>query len=62
MAISGVSSSANTYQSHVQSNFKQRQEDFQHLTSALQSGDLTDAQTTFAANLSRLLCHFSNLH
>ncbi len=49
MAISGVCSNANAYQPNVQSNFKQRQQDFQNLASALQSGDLTGAQNAFAA-------------
>jgi hypothetical protein len=49
MSVSCVSSSTNTYQPNVQSNFKQRQQDFQNLASALQSGDLTGAQTAFAA-------------
>jgi hypothetical protein len=49
VAISGVGSNANTYQPNVQSTYKQRQQDFQNLASALQSGDLTGAQTTFAA-------------
>jgi len=49
MAISGIGSTLNAYQPHVQSNFKQRQQDFQNLASALQSGDLTGAQTAFTA-------------
>lgn len=49
MAISGVSSTINAYQSNVQSTYKQRQQDVQNLASALQSGDLPGAQTAFAA-------------
>jgi hypothetical protein len=49
MAIAGIGSTLNAYQPHVQSNFKQRQQDVQNLASALQSGDLTGAQTAFAA-------------
>ncbi len=49
MAISGVDSNSNEYQPHLQSTYKQRQQDFQDLASALQSGDLTGAQNAFAA-------------
>ena len=49
MAISGVSSTINAYQSNVQSTYKQRQQDVQNLASALQAGDVTGAQTAFAA-------------
>ena len=49
MAVSGVCTSTNNDQSTVQSNFKQRQQDFQNLADALQAGNLQGAQQAFAA-------------
>ena len=49
MTVSSVSSTTNPYyQSVNQTSFKQRQQDLQALSSALQSNDLTSAQTAFA--------------
>ena len=47
MSISGISASTNTYQVYQtsgQNKFEQFRQDFQDLTSALQSSDLTGAQ------------------
>lgn len=49
MAVSGVCASTTSYQSTVQSSFKQRQQDFQSLADALQAGNLQGAQQAFAA-------------
>jgi hypothetical protein len=49
MAISGVCSNTNAYQSTVQSTYKQRKEDWQNLASALQADDVTGAQNAYAA-------------
>ena len=49
MAVSGVGASPNSYQATVQSNVKQRQQDFQSLADALQAGNLPGAQHAFAA-------------
>jgi hypothetical protein len=49
MAVSGVCTGMNNYPSHVQNNFKQRQQDFQNLADALQAGNLQGAQQAFAA-------------
>ena len=49
MSVSGVCASTNSYQSTLQSNFKQRQQDFQSLADALQAGNLPGAQQAFAA-------------
>jgi hypothetical protein len=49
MAVSGVCAGNNTYQSTLQSNVKQRQQDFQSLADALQAGNLQGAQQAFAA-------------
>jgi hypothetical protein len=49
MAVSGVYTGINNYQSTIQSNFKQRQQDFQSLAEALQAGNLQGAQQAFAA-------------
>ena len=48
MAVSGVCASTNNYQSTVQNNFKQRQQDFQNLADALQAGNLQGVQQAFA--------------
>ena len=48
MSVSGVCAGINNYQS-IQSNFKQRQQDFQSLADALQAGNLPGAQQAFAA-------------
>jgi ribosomal protein S20 len=49
MTVSSVSSAQNTYQTDVQSAWKQRAQDFKALQSALQSGDISSAQQAFAA-------------
>ena len=49
MAVSGVCVGTNSYQSTIQSTFKQRQQDFQSLADALQAGNLPGAQQAFAA-------------
>src|SRR5215471_3246409 len=49
MAVSGVCAGTNSYQSTIQSNFKQRQQDFQSLADALQAGNLQGAQQAVAA-------------
>lgn len=48
MTISGVSSSNSIYQTGLTSQMAQRQQDFQSLANALQSGNLADAQKAFA--------------
>jgi len=48
-SVSGVSSLSNQYQVNWQNNFKQRQQEFNDLGAALQSGDLTGAQAAFSA-------------
>ena len=49
MTVSGVNSSTNPYLNNVQTGFQQQIQDFKALASALQSGDLSAAQTAFAA-------------
>ncbi len=49
MTVSGVCASTNSYQATIQSNVKQRQQDFQSLADALQAGNLQGAQHAFAA-------------
>lgn len=48
MTIASISSNINSYQSNVQGHFKQRQQAFENLASALQSGDLSGARTAYA--------------
>lgn len=47
MSISGISSMDSTYQTSS-NNFKQIKQDFQSLSDALKSGDLSSAQQAFA--------------
>jgi hypothetical protein len=57
MSISGISASTDPYQAYQangQNNLKKFRQDFQDLASALQSGDLSAAQKTFA-DLQQLL-------
>src|SRR5215813_2452102 len=49
MAVSGVSANCNASAANMQSRFKQRQQDFQNLSDALQAGNLQGAQQAFAA-------------
>jgi hypothetical protein len=49
MSISAISSTTSLYQNQLQSDIKQRSQDFMALQSALQSNDLTGAQKAFAA-------------
>jgi len=53
-SISSVTDPYQTYQTNGQNNFAQFRKDFQAIGSALQSGDLTDAQKAFA-DLQQLL-------
>ena len=48
-SISGISSNLSQYQVNGQNSFKQWQQDFDDLGSALQSGDLSKAQTAYSA-------------
>jgi soluble cytochrome b562 len=56
--ISSVDNTYQTYQANWQNNLSQVRQGFQTLASALQSGNLTDAQSAFAA-LQQLLPNFS---
>jgi hypothetical protein len=49
MTVNSVSSVLKSYQPELHSPWKQRAQDFKALESALQAGDLTSAQTAFAA-------------
>ncbi|HTI69365.1 MAG TPA: hypothetical protein VMF06_05340 [Candidatus Limnocylindria bacterium] len=49
MTVSGTASSASLYSADTQNTWKQRRQDFKSLESALQSGDLSSAQTAFSA-------------
>ena len=52
MSISSISSATDvyqTYQTSAQNKFKEIRQDFKDLASALQAGDLSDAQKAFAA-------------
>lgn len=48
MTISAISSSNYVYQSDMTAKLAQRKQDFQSLTNALKSGNLADAQNSFA--------------
>jgi len=48
-AVCGISSGSNSYQNVMQSNWKQQQQDFQDMITALQSGNLTEAQQAFTS-------------
>jgi ribosomal protein S20 len=48
MSLSGVSSGTPVYANPIQNNFKQRSDDFKALKSALQSGDISAAQSAFS--------------
>jgi hypothetical protein len=45
MSVTGVSSATNAYWDRIQNRFNQQAQDFQGLASAIQSGDLSSAQT-----------------
>jgi hypothetical protein len=49
MTVTNISPAANQYTNTVQSPWKQEAKDFKALRSALKSGDLSGAQTAFAA-------------
>jgi iron uptake system EfeUOB component EfeO/EfeM len=49
MSVSGVSSATNSYLKQIQSQWRQQMQDLKALGSALKSGNLTRAQTAFAA-------------
>ena len=49
--VSGVSSLSSQYQANLQNIFKQWQENFDNLGTALQSSDMTAAQTAYSALL-----------
>ena len=48
-AVCGISSGSNSYQNVMQSNWKQQQQDFQDMITAIQSGNLTGAQQALTA-------------
>lgn len=47
--VSGISSGSNSYQNVMQSNWKQRQQDFQDIITDIQSSNLTAAQQAFTS-------------
>jgi hypothetical protein len=49
MNVSGVSSATNPFSNYLQSKYNQQIQDFQGLASAVQSGDLSTAQTALTA-------------
>jgi hypothetical protein len=48
-SVSGISSYNNSYQNVLQSNWKQRKQDFEDMITAIQSSDLAGAQKALAA-------------